>query len=220
MNNLAQTPPTIAITTTTGQDTNLEPPCDVFRSNSSESQEQHPSSPSAASTNVSCASTPTTPIEAESTDASPRLQPRSCNDHMSRSDTLVASEAGASQTSSVSTPEDSTLHDSILQETPRSWSRPLFAPWSSMWLANIIAVCVCAITIMTLIYSHRGDVSQRWNNLAAFFQWCQADNVSAFVRGSCRILSANIRWQIFFLDHFLDQQCTKRAFLPLLILRL
>ena len=178
MNNITR-PPAIAITTSTGSQSELEPPDGSLRSSSAHSQDHNPSSPSASSTEASRASTPATPIGTESTSVSSQPPSSSCNTPASRSDTLVASE---NDVFSASTPQSSTLQEDHPEEERQPWSRPLFAPWSSMWLANIIAICVCAITIMTLVYSHRGDVSTRWNNLAAFFQWCQAQNVSVQIK--------------------------------------
>jgi hypothetical protein len=194
-------PPSIAITSSTGSEVNLEHAQAEERSevnvprqsatpsttSSSPSRDSttstNPSRTSALSTEPPQCSTPSSPSRSELGDASPQSQPRSCSIVDSRSDTLVASSVGHGSRRATLSPTDSRQeNDASPRPVYTFWRQPIFAPWSSMWLANIIAICVCAITIMTLIYSHRGDVSQRWNNLAALKQVCLAENVSRIDR--------------------------------------
>ena len=190
LNNLTQPPPTIAVTTS-GSQPDISAVDDTSRSNSPQSQELQPNTPSAGSTNASPASTPGTPADSESPNLSPQPRPRSFNSNFAHSDTLVGSGEPLSRQPSIIRQQNDT-QDEIVEELQQSWSRPLFAPWSSMWLANIIAICVCAIAIMTLVYSHRADVSQRWNNLAAFFQYCQQENVRIHVLNLHRMIACVI----------------------------
>lgn len=62
----------------------------------------------------------------------------------------------------------------------RSWRDHL--PGSTA-TQNLVGVGVAAVTIVALDYAHRSDVSQRWNNLIAWYaQWCQGTNTSMACR--------------------------------------
>ncbi|KAI9695754.1 MAG: hypothetical protein M1820_008426 [Bogoriella megaspora] len=174
LGNVSNPLPAIAITTTPSQ-SDLQAPTPSTNAGRPAPQEQQSPGASTASTpslSPSPSSTPTTPDITQNSSSS-SLQPRPCSTLDTRSDTLVASTP--SRISSPIGTQDALTQSNRAEHTSQRQS-PIFAPWSSMWLANIIAISVLCLTVITLVYAHRADVMSKLSQIKESMQTCSQTN--------------------------------------------